>query len=849
MKKFRAFYLIVIVLFLILTSCTSVNNINLHFMDGDEELSCVKFSSSLNIKFPSDPQKEGYIFDAWYFDEGTWNTPLTLKYLEEVTLKNDIYVYAHWIKDTTDDEQNENDDENNGQIGSVIGNNLTPADIPKLASLTNYGGDASYYDVPALAYNDYTAEKAKLADRIESKQEDAQDPETSSIIKIFAASDAEQIILAMGRAALPTAKMTKTVYYLAGEETISEANIDEKVQSGTWTLTPGWSFFDDLIYYLKLKNISGSKYSTSYDKDNTNRQFRNMAGKILSIGMTGDEFARITTYLQVYSLDVVKDMAGGKTIGTNEFDTYCKTYLDYETLVYLHAFNEYYNGGAGKSDCVELYGYYYDYNKNKYNAISDVDFEKEIQYSYYNIFTDEEWLEYIAIRRDYYANAYRYSDTFYNDFYSKNFSFQEKKEEREYVIYGYNKYSNLTYTGEMRQAITGNGLEGLLAIKDWMWCYGGNEEAMKAYNQANTNYENGKKGGSEAENQGKFYYEMEQLKMVSYLFDNVSIVNISGLLRNIIYKYSSSMLEDISARQKVITLINDGKKAPADATTLLAGIAEDKKKEYATGKIKAIINQMKATYSNVGISQKAQKATNISWASMKVEIEHALNYDYSILSTWAEKVERLEDLVIKRKYDCGAGLDEECLKGNGHAECEKVYDTEHTISQFVSNYQLILRYAEGTVSVNFQQNKYDNPNHKNNYRIDKYASELPITYRCGYGQTQKVTALMLSGVEYFEKKEISIKGGNIFKDEILNAYTKDREWWENYSSPAKADSTVIEWSSLNQQTGTYIYEYTFSGWYLDSELTYRFDENDIIYCDLILYAGYDVTKSVAPNNG
>ncbi len=727
--------------------------------------------------------------------------------------------------------------------GPIVSKVLTPADITKLPDLINYGREAKYYDVNEITYSDYSAEKTKLAARIVEKQADAADPDTSSIIKIFAASDAEKIILAMGKSALPATKMTKTVDYLAGDETVTEEAIETKVASGVWSATTGWSFFDDWSYYEKLQDRADATGATNDDKDNVSRQYRNMAGKVFAIGMTGDEFARVATNELDYALDVVRDMAGNKAIGTTEFDTYCKNNLDYETLAYLHAFNDYYRKNQnGKPDCTELYGYYYDYNLVNYNAVSDENFEKELKYSHYTIYTDAEWLDYVAIQRNNYINAYRYTDTFYNTFYTKHFSFQENKENHEYNIYGFSKYSNLTYTGEMRQAITANGLQGQLNMSDWMWCYSGNEDNMKAYNQANTNYENGKKGGSEQENQGKFYYEMEQLKMIHYLLTNMTSANLSGALRYQIYSYSGSMLQTISGNEKDRTLINVNKLAPADATTLLASLSTDNdKKSYATGKIGAIISQMKATYSTVGIASKAQKAANESWSSMKTEIETAMKYDYSTLTSWADKVERLEDLVIKRKYDCGAGLDEACLRGNGHAECEKVYDTEHTISQFVSNYEQILRYVGGTVSLSFQQLKEAAPGKPNNYKINEYAPNLPVTYRCGFGQASPVTTLMLTGIEYFEKKEITINSGNVFKEEIKEADSKDKEWWEKSSSPARPNSSVTE-TSPNQQSGTYIYEYTFSGWYLDQALLYKFDENDTITCDLILYAGYNVTK-------
>lgn len=719
---------------------------------------------------------------------------------------------------------------------------LTPADISKLAPLTNYRMESKYYSPNAVTYADYSAEKTKLENRIESKKADALLPDTSSVIKIFAASDAEQIILAMGEAALPTAKMTKTVDYLAGEEAVSEDAIDDKVASGTWSLTPNWSFFDDWSYYEKLQDRADTNTSTDTDKDNVKRQYRNIAGKIFSIGMSGDEFGRVATYELKYALTVVAKMAGNNPIGSGQFDNYCKNYLDYDTLVYLKAFDKYYDGGAGLPACVALYGYYYDYNHTNYNAVSDADFEKELIYSHYTTYTDAEWLEYVAIQRNNYINAYRYTDAFYSDLYSKHFSFQQKKEDFEYEVYDFAVYNSLKYTQEMHNAILGNGLQGQLNMSDWMWCYSGKEDVMKSYNQANTKYENGKKGSSEAENEGKFYYDIEQLKMVNYLLTNMTGLNLSGALRYQIYSYSGSMVQSISNNEKDVSLINANKKVPSDVTSVIEPLVGEDAKDYAKGKVRAIITQMKASYEIVGVNGKITKSANESWSSMQKEINDALIYDYTSLSSWEDKVKRLEDLVIKKKYDCGVGLDDICPLGNGHAECVEVYDTEHTISQFVSNYEQILKHVGGKVALSFQQHKKATTDKKNNYTTSDWSDVLPKTYTCGYNSTSPVTTDMLKGIVYYEEKEITIGSGKVFKDDVLNADKEQREWWASASSsPIKESSTVSE-RNESQQSATFTYVYTFSGWYLDQNLVYKFDPNDKINCDLILYVGYNVTK-------
>lgn len=304
------------------------------------------------------------------------------------------------------------------------------------------------------------------------------------------------------------------------------------------------------------------------------------------------------------------------------------------------------------------------------------------------------------------------------------------------------------------------------------------------------------------------------------------------------------MVQSISNNEKDVSLINANKKVPSDVTSVIEPLVDEDAKDYAKGKVRAIITQMKASYEIVGVNGKITKSANESWSSMRKEINDAIIYDYTSLSSWAEKVKRLEDLVIKKKYDCGVGLDDDCPLGNGHAECVEVYDTEHTISQFVSNYEQILKHVGGKVALSFQQNKKATNDNKNNYTTSDWINVLPKSYECGYNATNPVTVDMLKKVAYYEEIEITISSGKVFKDDILNADKEQRDWWASPSrSPIKENSTVSE-TNASQQPGTFTYVYTFSGWYLDQNLVYKFDPNDKINCDLILYAGYNVTKRV-----
>ena len=135
------------------------------------------------------------------------------------------------------------------------GTTLTPNSITYIKDITNYGQESRYYAAAAVTYADTTEETKKLQARIDEKKTDLESGEdTSSVTKIFAHSTADGIINTMSKAALPADKMTKTIDYLAGEETVTDDIIQAKVESGTFSATTGWSFFDDWTYYEKLQD-------------------------------------------------------------------------------------------------------------------------------------------------------------------------------------------------------------------------------------------------------------------------------------------------------------------------------------------------------------------------------------------------------------------------------------------------------------------------------------------------------------------------------------------------------------------------------------------------------------------
>jgi hypothetical protein len=75
------------------------------------------------IKMPEDPQKAGYEFRGWYWDEGTWQQPFTANSLLDAPLSSNMRVYAYFAipgspypdgngGNNGDNENNENDSMN-----------------------------------------------------------------------------------------------------------------------------------------------------------------------------------------------------------------------------------------------------------------------------------------------------------------------------------------------------------------------------------------------------------------------------------------------------------------------------------------------------------------------------------------------------------------------------------------------------------------------------------------------------------------------------------------------------------------------------------------------------------------
>ena len=89
-----------LVLSFALTACGKVA-LKLTFKVDGEVYQTISTSGNEVISMPENPTKDGFIFDGWFWDEGTWQKPFTANSLLDTPLSSDMSVYAKFSVDAT----------------------------------------------------------------------------------------------------------------------------------------------------------------------------------------------------------------------------------------------------------------------------------------------------------------------------------------------------------------------------------------------------------------------------------------------------------------------------------------------------------------------------------------------------------------------------------------------------------------------------------------------------------------------------------------------------------------------------------------------------------------------------
>ena len=65
--------------------------------NGGSIVESVNYDGSSTITIPNNPTKEGFEFDGWYWDNGTFEIPFTANSLD-TPIEDDLTVYAKWVQ-------------------------------------------------------------------------------------------------------------------------------------------------------------------------------------------------------------------------------------------------------------------------------------------------------------------------------------------------------------------------------------------------------------------------------------------------------------------------------------------------------------------------------------------------------------------------------------------------------------------------------------------------------------------------------------------------------------------------------------------------------------------------------
>ena len=96
-RKMFLLVLVCITLLLVFVGCNKQIEFSVNFIVDGETYHTISTTGDAPITLPKDPTQEGYVFDGWYWDNGTFQRPFTANSLLDQELKEDMSVYAKWI--------------------------------------------------------------------------------------------------------------------------------------------------------------------------------------------------------------------------------------------------------------------------------------------------------------------------------------------------------------------------------------------------------------------------------------------------------------------------------------------------------------------------------------------------------------------------------------------------------------------------------------------------------------------------------------------------------------------------------------------------------------------------------
>ena len=98
MKKAVLAIILLMAVSVILISCNGVS-VGINFYVDGELYDGISTEGGETIEMPDNPEKEGYVFQGWFWDEGTWAQPFTASSLLNQPVSEALSVYAYFISE------------------------------------------------------------------------------------------------------------------------------------------------------------------------------------------------------------------------------------------------------------------------------------------------------------------------------------------------------------------------------------------------------------------------------------------------------------------------------------------------------------------------------------------------------------------------------------------------------------------------------------------------------------------------------------------------------------------------------------------------------------------------------
>ncbi|MFA5450213.1 MAG: hypothetical protein WC292_07255 [Clostridia bacterium] len=751
------------------------------------------------------------------------------------------------------------------------GNNNNKKIVEPLADLVDYGSVASYYNVPKREYSSSakTSAEGKLQDKQDEENEKDIDDDTTTFTKIFRAADVSQIINRMAIAALPEEKMTALVNYIA------RADYSGKDYNFTKGKGSAIQDYEDLDYLYDLYDDENADYVDPDRDRNPNQETvdynlqmkrRKVVGELVDIfGADGDQAARVAMEQLAYAQEVVIETMISDYNNTAEginnpipqdkdgFDEYFKEiFFDYDSLVYFKAFNRTIKTEdiqsknyvpQDKKEIVQLYGYYYQYEKANYAVFNDKDYEDFTRLSQNDYQeTNELAIKYAAYDRKQYAQGYRYEAQFYDKYYGAHFNFQTRQEDFDREVFGIG-YAipgdrGLTYSSEMKAGLK-VGLSSTLVLSDINYEYTGENHRVTNYNAKSKAYNILSEGERNANINliKEVELNVEQLRSQDYTI-NHSLVkegttyrHLSNALKYQIYSYSADYIRGIQSYKKDnVILEKEIERLDKTAANYEALKAE---KEEKIGRNNAMLVNMDTNYRDASINTQLTKADEQHWDGVNANIKTAIEVNYSAYHTASidgrprhqvsaamQVDEYFENVLIKRWWT-KSGEERRPMDNppSSHPESQgwrKEYDSDHALSRLLDTHETVARYMSGQIQVSYKE-----ANHT------KYIT----TYESGSQQDRILTS----------DPRVTINNTPQYTNLQTNTYETDETITLTYTPAAIVNNTPYAYSTPATEAA-YNYYFVFEGWYVDTDLKYKAIQSETYSYDIALYPNYYIAR-------